>query len=167
MQWIRVPLVLALAVVSTGCVSKHVTADRAPGVDLSELRTFYVAKYESDTRNMNDVISTALTEMGLAASTGVAPTPPSPVDVIVTYVDEWYWDITFYLLQIDIEFRDPETGAVLASGQSYRTSIARTTKKKMVAETLAAIFEAEVSEVMDSEDEAAVEEAAEEGTVEQ
>jgi hypothetical protein len=50
------------------------------------------------------------------------------------------WDITRYMLQLDVQIRDPNTSMVLASAQSYRPSLQRTTPAGMVEEVLNEIF---------------------------
>jgi hypothetical protein len=128
------PALLLLA----GCVSNQ-TASKAPSADLSKLKSFHVVKLEKDERGINDLITAQLTEMGFTASTGSAPAPSS-VDALVTYQDKWMWDMTMYMIQLDIQFRDPSSNAVLASGSSQRSSLKRKSPASMVEEVLTRIL---------------------------
>jgi len=62
------------------------------------------------------------------------------VDAIVTYVDRWMWDLTMYMIRLNIQVRDGKSRAILASAESYRPSLERRSTEDMVAETLDAIF---------------------------
>jgi hypothetical protein len=115
-------------------------ADRAPGANLDEMHTFYVRKHPSDSHGLEQVISDELNAMGYSSTSGPGERPTVSADVIVSYEDKWMWDITMYMLQIDIELRDPETEAILVTGQSYRTSMVRKSKETMVKETLCEMF---------------------------
>jgi hypothetical protein len=50
------------------------------------------------------------------------------------------WDITMYPLEIKVDFVNPKTGALLASGRSYRTSMVRKSPEEMVKEIFDKIF---------------------------
>lgn len=133
-------LVLLLLALLSGCVSVKLDANRAPNVDLSKLKTFYVRKLPLDERGIEIKIADQLNLMGFQASYGAEDTPPSEVDAIITYEDRWMWDITMYMLELKINIRDPETNFVLASGFSYRTSLGRKSPEYMIKETLYKIF---------------------------
>lgn len=64
MKWNLLALVLACAVL-TGCASMQAT--KAPGTDLSKLKTFYVAKLAADERGIEKLISARLDTMGYQA----------------------------------------------------------------------------------------------------
>jgi hypothetical protein len=78
--------------------------------------------------------------MGFKSSYGVNDTPASPVDAIITYQDRWMWDITMYMIQLDVQVRDGQTRAVLANGRSFRPSLQRKSPEGMVEEVLLDIF---------------------------
>ncbi len=152
LQMIRKSALLLLGTMLVGCASQHVKAEHAPGTNLNDLSTFYVRRFPPDTRGVELVISDELNAMGFTSTSGSGQEPPRPVDAIVTYEDHWMWDITMYMIQIDIEFRNPETEAILASGQSYHTSLVRAPKEKMVKEALYEMFGRELSEDESEED---------------
>ena len=94
----------------------------------------------NDDSDLEKQISDRLNAMGFQSTFGTDEQPPEPVDAIVIYQDRWMWDITMYMLELTVEVRDPESDYVLASGHSYRTSLARKPPEFMVAEVLEEIF---------------------------
>jgi hypothetical protein len=120
----------------TGCVHTELISDIDPDSDLSTLKSFYVVKFEPDDRGIEAIIANELNSMGYHATSGVKPSPPLPVDAIVTYQDKWMWDITMYMLELNIDLRDPKTNYSFATGRSYRTSLARKSPEEMTQEVL-------------------------------
>ena len=128
-------VLLSMLALMHGCAINRATATVDQTTDLSSLQVFYVEKYSEDTRDTGVVIKDKLVEMGF----GVSETE-ADVDAIVTYVDKWFWDITFYLLELTITVRDPKTDFPLATGNSYHTSMSRKSQEGMVDEVLTNIF---------------------------
>lgn len=124
----------------TGGCSTVLQATKVPGADLSRLKTFYVQKLPADERWIEQLIAKELIKTGYVSSFGSEENPSSPVDAIVTYQDKWMWDITMYMLQLSIQIRDGKDRAVLATGQSLRTSLVRKSPEGMVEEVLGEIF---------------------------
>ena len=92
-----------------------------PGADLGSIKKFFVVHQPNDNRGINKMVCENLTKRGFEATTGEAKDVPSGVDATVTYQDKRMWDITMYLLQLDIQFRKPQSDIPLATGQSLRT----------------------------------------------
>ena len=131
---------LALAVfafVVSGCASMD--SSKAPGANLSSFHTFYVKRLPDDSRGIEKLIASRLTMMGFQATSGDADVPPVPVDAIVTYQDRWMWDITMYMIQLDVQIHD-KTGMAVANGRSMRPSLQRKSPEGMVEEVLTNIF---------------------------
>ena len=131
------PLLLLFTLVGillSGCATMQ--SSQAPGADLSNLKTFYVQKLPADERGIEKLIADRLNMMGYSASSGAAQTPPGNVDAIVTYQDKWWWDITMYMIKLDVQIRDEKTGLVLATGESMRPSLERKSPEGMVEEVL-------------------------------
>src|SRR5262249_11522515 len=100
------PLALGALLFISGC-SNHATATLSPGADLSKLKTFYVVHQPKDTHNLQNLISDKLIMEGYSATAGPElPQSSYKVDAIVTYVDRWMWDMTLYLLELTVTFRD-------------------------------------------------------------
>ena len=106
---------LAVVVTLSGCATQSLRMDVAPGTDLQEFRTFYVRKLPADGRGVERLISEQLNTMGYSSTYGVSMASPHPVDIVVTYEDHWMWDITMYMLQLDIAFRPFEKPRTLGS----------------------------------------------------
>lgn len=128
-----------------GCAKVVIKADADPNFDFTTLKTFYVQKFSPDKRGLDKVIADKLVAFGFEATSGVDPQPNHPVDALVTYKDSWMWDLTNYMLEIKIEFRQPETNFTFASGQSYRTSLARKSPEEMIDEALREMFAGKVA----------------------
>ena len=111
-----------------------------PGADLSTVKSVYVVRLASDGRNVNRMIADALVARGLSATTGDSLKAPDGVDAVITYQDKWMWDITMYMIQLDIQFRKPVSEIPIATGSSMRTSLARKSAEEMVKEVLDQIF---------------------------
>lgn len=129
---------ILLLLVLSGCATMSST--RAPGVDLSNIRTIYVIKLLADGREINKVIADELSLLGYQATTGLETDIPQGVDATLTYQDRWMWDITMYMLRLNIQVRDPKTGALLAEGESYRPSLQRKEPNGMAREVLESIL---------------------------
>jgi hypothetical protein len=146
MYWLRVvnriclPALLAGALVSaSGCAINRATASLTPGTDLEQIKSFYVVQSKSDSRGISTLIQQNLTKRGYTVTTGPAGAPYK-ADAAVTYVDKWVWDITMYLLELTITFRNPTNEFPLAVGNSLHTSLTRKSPPDMVDEVLANIF---------------------------
>jgi hypothetical protein len=105
-------------------------------VDLSKIKTIYVIKLPADERGVNGIIAEQLQAMGYQATTGNETEIPQDVDATLTYQDRWMWDITMYMIELNIQLRDPQAGFLLAEGESYRPSKQRTSPAEMALEVL-------------------------------
>ncbi|QWV94895.1 hypothetical protein KP004_06875 [Geomonas oryzisoli] len=127
--------------VTAGCANRA-TGTLTAGTDLSKLKTFYVVQAPDDKRNTYRLIKNNLEKRGFGATTGPELKSPSQSDAVVTYVDKWMWDITMYMLELTIIFRDPKTDFPLATGNSLHASLTRKSPEDMVDEVLTNIFHA-------------------------
>mgnify|MGYP001104900281 FL=1 len=84
-----------------------------------------------------------ITARGFEATAGEKGTTPDNATVLVTYVDKWMWDLTNYMIELTITFRDSESGVAYASGNSYHTSLTRLSPEEMIDEVLTNIFDAD------------------------
>jgi hypothetical protein len=127
------------AVLSLGACATLDSA-KAPDANLKALHSFYVALEKDDDNAINKLIATRLSTMGYQASFGGTAQPSERVDAIVTYQDHWTWDITMYMIKLDIQIHDGESGAVIARAQAKRPSLQRKSPEGMVQEVLGEIF---------------------------
>jgi len=131
-------MLIPAAILMSSCVS--ISTKKAPTADLTTLNTFYVQKLPADERGIERVISDQLNLLGYKSTYGKLGTPSNPVDAIVTYRDKWMWDITMYMIQLNLEIRDGKDMSVLASGKSHRPSLVRKSPEEMAKEILVNIF---------------------------
>ena len=131
-------LLIFIILINSGCAVNRATATLDPSADLSSIKSIYVTKFAPDGREINLIIAKKLEDMGYVVGTGVDT--PTDVDVVVTYKDKWMWDLTMYMIELTITFRDPKTDFPLASGNSYHTSMTRKSPEEMVDEVINNIF---------------------------
>jgi hypothetical protein len=133
-------MVAAAALASLpGCVNQQSSTISA-GVDLRRLRRLHVVRLPADTRGIERLVAEELRRGGLVVTIGTEADAPPDADALVTYNDRWMWDITMYMISLDIALRDPRTRFPIASGRSVRSSLVRGTPEEMVREVLARIF---------------------------
>ena len=113
---------------------------KAPDANVKGLKSFYVVRVPEDERGIEKLIAARLSALGYAAASGDAPRPPDRVDAVVTYQDRWMWDITMYMIKLDVQVHDGESGAIIARAQSMRPSLQRKSPEGMVQEVLGEIF---------------------------
>jgi hypothetical protein len=129
---------LALGLFLSGCAS--MSSQKAPNTDLSTLKSFYVVQLAADERGIDKVIAGQLIAMGFTATNGKADQTPQNVDAIITYQDRWMWDLSMYMMELNIQVRAPKTQMTLASGKSFRPSLQRRSPEEMAKEVLTSIF---------------------------
>jgi hypothetical protein len=78
--------------------------------------------------------------MGYQTTTGLETDVPQGVDATITYQDRWMWDITMYMLKLNVQIKDHKTGFLLAEGESYRPSLQRKSPEEMAKEVLESLF---------------------------
>jgi hypothetical protein len=123
----------------TGCSSKK-NATLMPGANLGVIKNYYVVHYSSDNSKVNELIRDNLIARGYQATTGDAHATPADVDAVLTYQDKWMWDMTMYMLQLDMQIRNPKTDIPMATGMAMHTSLCRRSPKEMVKEVLDEIY---------------------------
>lgn len=137
-QIIKLGLASVLLLSLSNCTHQN-TRQLSPGYGesrVAKLRTFYVRKHADDSYNLDQDIVVQLQEMGYRASSGSAQLPAVKVDAVITYNDRWMWDMTMYMLSLDVQLREPGSDYNLASAKTVRTSLVRKSQREMVRETL-------------------------------
>jgi len=133
---------LAVTSVMTGCAVNRASASLTPGTDLGKIKTAYVVKFDKDVHDVNNIIAKKLESKGYQVTTGPELPAPYTADVAVTYTDKWMWDITMYMIELTINFRDPKTNFPIATGNSFHTSLTRKSPEEMADEVLTNILAA-------------------------
>jgi hypothetical protein len=136
------PLAVLFAIVAllSGCATAQLHSDIATGTDLQTLKKIYVVRLPKDERGVEKLIAEHLNALGKEATSGEKADAPASVDAIVTYQDKWMWDITMYMIELNVQVRNPKTEISLANGHSLRTSLVRKSPREMVTEVLNDLF---------------------------
>jgi hypothetical protein len=129
---------IVLAVMTTGCAVNKASANVDPSARLDTVKVVHVKPYDKDEHGTDKLIADNLKARGYQVSVGNEP--PGAVDAMVTYADKWFWDITMYMLELSIQFRDPKTDYPVATGHSMHTSLTRLAPPAMVDEVLGNII---------------------------
>lgn len=109
------PLVSLLVFMLCGCSTVN-PGMRFGDAQLATMKSAYVVRHPKSTRDIDGYIQEALAERGVRVSSGLIESKPKDVDFYVEYVDRWQWDLTMYLLSLDIRFKSNADGALIASG---------------------------------------------------
>lgn len=127
----------------TGCAINKESATVTAGADLSKIKTVYLVKQPRDNRGIDDLIATKLQKQGFVVTRGPELNTAYAADAAVTYVDKWMWDLTLYLEQLTITFREAQGNFPIASGNSVHTSLTRKAPPEMVEEVVNNIMSAQ------------------------
>ena len=122
----------------SGCAK--ITSDVSPDVSINEYKNFYVVPSFDDRRGVGEAIYAELKSRGFNVEVGPAIQIPETTDVEVTYEAKWVWDRAYYLSDLVIFFKNPESDLLIASGESHSPSIKRIPADEMVGEILDEIF---------------------------
>ena len=131
--------VATMAAAGGGC-SHQITGGPESGVDMGRYQSFYVVSEKADS-DVAAALVKDLSTRGLSVTRGPdSSASSSPSDCKVVFHDKWMWDMTMYLLELKLEMVDARSGALLASGRCYRTSVVRKSPEVMVKEITDLIF---------------------------
>jgi len=83
---------------------------------LNGINSAYVVQKRSK-RGIDIYIQEALAVRGIRSSIGPFESKPENVDVYVTYVDIWQWDMSMYLATLDIKIYNNHTNELIATGE--------------------------------------------------
>lgn len=131
-------LAISCALFLTGCVN-IATAKVEPGANLASIKTMYVKQLPADKRGVNEIVADKFRSKGVKVKTGVDD-PSEPVDALVTYADKWMWDITMYMIELNLAVREPKSQTPIATGYSKHGSLTRLSPKEMVDEVVDNIY---------------------------
>ena len=131
---------LFLFLLSLGCAGSSSTPLMASARE--KTTTYYVQNHGEDERSLDQIIVSALRARGVQATGGSEAQTPKDVDFIVTYEDRWAWDMRTYLRLIQIDVRDPNSGAIVATSQSHQDSLSSmgSTYQELVKKTADQLF---------------------------
>jgi len=120
-----------------GCSVNKQSAQVLQSIKLDKEKIMYVEKFHADGRGIDQLIAAELTKRGYKAiSVGQVDASLENVGIIVTYFDKWIWDLSMYMLELDVQFRSPKDRFSLVKGNSYHTSLTRKSPEEMVSEVI-------------------------------
>ncbi|MEE3327955.1 MAG: hypothetical protein VX252_11520 [Myxococcota bacterium] len=132
---------LVLFLLALGCAGSSSTPLLASARERTT--TFYVEQHAADNRNIDQIIVEAFRSRAVQATGGPPSGAPPNVNFLVTYEDRWAWDMRTYLRMIQIDVREPGTGAIVATSQSHQDSLSSMgqTYQEIVKRTATALFD--------------------------
>lgn len=130
----------SLFLASCAGILQKQSVDRAPNFNPQQISPAHVVKLEADNRGVEQKIAANLTGRGVKTTVGSKEAMPASARTYVTYHDKWHWDMTMYMLQLNIKVYDARSNQLLASAMSERTSMVRKTEEGMVQEVLNMIY---------------------------
>jgi hypothetical protein len=111
-------------IVLSGCAT---TRDVIPhgSIPAGTYRTAALVPQEGNSPEVDGYIMDALAGHGIAMLMPKSPgtTKAEDVDLLVSYLDVWRWDLTTYLKSLRIDLFDARTGTLLVSG-NWKNSFA-------------------------------------------
>jgi len=111
-------------------------------VKLDRSRPAYVIENHCDGRSseVQPLLVQSLQERGFKISQGTESKRPADVTTVVRYDCQWHWDITWYLLDLQVGLYEAPENLLIASGHSTRSSLARAPANVVVEEAIGAML---------------------------
>lgn len=138
----RTHLLLLFAALALGCIvppKPVIRGNVVPGRPLEEYGSFYIPTHDDD-RGIGKMLAEEITRYGGQVQLGESSAPPAGTDVLVLYEDKWFWDLGMYLLDLKVDFRDPETNVLIATATSNRPSAVRAKPDVMTREVVEVLY---------------------------
>jgi hypothetical protein len=121
-------------------LASELSGNVTPGSDLALFKTLYVDVGEKGWETPPFIVS-GLSARGYTVKSGAAENMPADTECLVKPVEKWFWDLGTYLLELNVEFLNPQTKAVYATAKVRRAiPQGRRGPKIMATEALNAIF---------------------------
>jgi hypothetical protein len=106
----------ALLLLALGCAtSQDIVAN--PGVTGRQYKSAYLVAHNDKSADVDAAIQRELFRRGIAVSSGPDGKQPPEADLIVKYADSWSWDVTMYLVSLDIQMFDAKSGNLVATAK--------------------------------------------------
>ena len=135
-------LVICLALASCAIdVGGYITPDS----NLNKQANYYIFHSTRDERGLHELLRKNMEMRGYNVSSGSEDDLQENIDYVLRYGGQWQWDVTWYLLNLDIKIYHSETRLLAASAHSLRTSLVRRSSEGVVSETLDQIFDSQLN----------------------
>ena len=121
------------------------STQRQAGTNLTHFKKIYVEHRLADGRGVDQLIVQELRRLGYDASSGPLTMTPEDTEAVLTYVDEWNWDFTLYMINLDVQVRDARTGQILATARYDHPAMSGKSPPGMVQAAIDPLFERSTS----------------------
>jgi hypothetical protein len=111
-----------------------------PAARLNGYHNVFVEHELSDGRSVDLFIMRKLQSMGYEADAGALTMKPVDAELIVTYQDDWTFDFTTYLIELNVQVRDARNGRELAIARYFKPSITGDVTSDMVDPLIERLF---------------------------
>jgi hypothetical protein len=132
--------VVALVASAPACSVNRLSSSLAPDATLHGIRNVHVIPRSGDDRRVDRLIAAALGKRGFLVTVGPRDRQPPAAQAVVTYADQWAWDMSAYMLQLTILVEDARTRATIVSATALHTSFSRRSPDEVVDEVLTEIL---------------------------
>ena len=130
--------VLVTVLLLTGCSHKHYGVTY-PNHDINDLGKVFVECQTYEKMQFPLVcgdITDEIALLGYDVSKGKKEEITDETKVLVSYVDNWYWDMSMYMIRLEMKVREKATNELIAESVVERTSLIRKNTKEMAREVL-------------------------------
>ena len=107
-------LMLFFILLFSGCAV--VSQETFVAANKPNVKSYFVEHQPNDKRGINELIESRIKQQGFNIVNS-----KTDADIIVNYIDLWYWDFTNYLLNLRIIFRDSGDSFPIIVGNSVHS----------------------------------------------
>ena len=133
-------LIIVLIILLSACATVDVGSYITPGTTLDVEDQYYIIFSGRDEQSLHQLLKTEIELRGYDVTSGFEDRIPEGTDYLIRYGGQWQWDVTWYLLNMDVKIYKPEPQLMVASAHSQRTSLVRKPASSMVKEVLDQLF---------------------------
>jgi hypothetical protein len=111
-------LAIAASIALAGCGGSY-TVNRMNGSTPAAIKTAAIAPSDGNSAEVTANVAQAISAKGVA----IMPALPAntikseKVDMVVSYIDVWRWDLATYMQSISINFYNAQTGELMVTGR--------------------------------------------------
>lgn len=134
----RLP-VLYLALLLQACTAAQ-SVYQVPDTSLSAKASYIIIDNDDDREELAPIIQRAFETRGIKVSAAAEVTEAKKSDYMVHYSALWHWDMTWYMSSFIVSVHDPESGLMIATAYSRRSSLRRSDYRNMVDEAMTELF---------------------------
>jgi len=135
----KIFLSIACLLLLTACSSMSI--QKQASTNLTRFKTVYVEHRLADGRGVDQLITQELSHLGYDASSGPLTMTPPDTEAVLTYIDEWNWDFTLYMIDLEVQVRDARSGQVLATAHCDHPAMIGKSPSGMVKAVIDPLFE--------------------------